>query len=61
VEPNSRLDGALDYLLKRWDSLTRFVEIPGALLDNNAAEKAPKLILRYRKSGYPLHASSHKI
>jgi transposase len=30
VEPNSRLGGAFDYLLKRWESLTRFLEIPGA-------------------------------
>jgi transposase len=35
VEPNSRLGGAFDYLLKRWKSLTRFLEIPGAPLDNN--------------------------
>ncbi len=50
VEPNSRLGGAFDYLLKRWDSLTRFLEIPGAPLDNNAAERALKLILRYRRN-----------
>ncbi len=50
VEPNSRLGGAFDYLLKRWDSLTRFLEIPGAPLDNNAAEQALKIILRYRKN-----------
>jgi hypothetical protein len=50
VEPNSRLGGAFDYLLKRWDSLTRFLEVPGAPLDNNTAERALKLILRYRKN-----------
>ena len=50
VEPNSRLGGAFDYLLKRWDSLTRFLEVPGAPLDNNAAERALKMILRYRKN-----------
>jgi transposase len=50
VEPNSRLGGAFDYLLKRWKSLTRFLEIPGAPLDNNAAERALKMILRYRKN-----------
>jgi transposase len=50
VEPNSRLGGAFDYLLKRWESLTRFLEIPGAPLDNNAAERALKMILRYRKN-----------
>ncbi len=50
VEPNSRLGGAFDYLLKRWDSLTRFLHIPGVPLDNNTAERALKLILRLRKN-----------
>ncbi len=50
VEPNSRLGGAFDYLLKRWDSLTRFLHIPGAPLDNNSAERALKMILRLRKN-----------
>jgi transposase len=50
VEPNSRLGGAFDYLLKRWDSLTRFLTVPGAPLDNNVAERALKIILRYRKN-----------
>jgi len=50
VEPNSRLGGAFDYLLKRWKALTRFLEIPGAPLDNNTAERALKMILRYRKN-----------
>jgi hypothetical protein len=50
VEPNSRLGGAFDYLLKRWDALTRFLAIPGAPLDNNVAERALKMILRYRKN-----------
>jgi hypothetical protein len=50
VEPNSRLGGAFDYLLKRWESLTRFLTVPGAPLDNNAAERALKMILRYRKN-----------
>jgi len=50
VEPNSRLGGAFNYLLKRWESLTRFLEVPGAPLDNNAAEQALKIILRLRKN-----------
>ena len=50
VEPNSRLGGAFDYLLKRWEALTRFLHIPGAPLDNNTAERALKMILRYRKN-----------
>lgn len=50
VEPNSRLGGAFEYLLKRWEALTRFLHIPGAPLDNNTAERALKIILRYRKN-----------
>jgi hypothetical protein len=40
VEPNSSLGGAFDYLLKRWKALTRFLHLPGAPLDNNAAYAA---------------------
>ena len=32
VEPNSRLGEAFNYLLKRWEALTRFLAIPGAPL-----------------------------
>ncbi len=58
VEPNSRLGGAFDYLLKRWAALTRFLEIPGAPLDNNVAEQALKIILRYRKNSL-FYANEH--
>jgi hypothetical protein len=58
VEPNSRLGGAFDYLLKRWKALTRFLHIPGAPLDNNAAERALKMILRYRKNSL-FYANEH--
>ena len=50
VEPNSRLGGAFEYLLKRWKALSRFLHIPGAPLDNNTAERALKIILRYRNN-----------
>ena len=50
VEPNSRLGGAFAYLLKHWEALTRFLHIPGAPLDNNCAEQALKMILRYRNN-----------
>ena len=36
VEPNSRLGGAFEYLLKRWKALTRFLHIPGAPLDKES-------------------------
>jgi transposase len=50
VEPNSRLGGAFAYLLKHWVGLTRFLHVPGAPLDNNLAEQALKLIVRYRNN-----------
>ena len=58
VEPNSRLGGAFEYLLKRWESLTRFLTVPGAPLDNNAAERALKMILRLRKNSL-FYANQH--
>jgi transposase len=50
VEPNSRLGQALNYMLKRWEALTGFLRIPGAPLDNNLAEQALKLSVRYRNN-----------
>jgi transposase len=58
VEPNSRLGRAFDYMLKRWEALTGFLRIPGAPLDNNLAEQALKLILRYRKNSL-FYANAH--
>ena len=58
MEPNSRLGGAFEYLLKRWKSLTRFLEVPGAPLDNNTAERALKMILRLRKNSL-FYANAH--
>ena len=40
VEPNSSLGKAISYLLKRWKRLTRFLEVPGAPLDNNICHAA---------------------
>jgi len=50
VEENSRLGGAYNYMLKRWDKLTRFLHIVGAPLDNNTAERAIKSLIRYRNN-----------
>ena len=58
VEPNSRLGGAFNYLLKRWEGLTRFLDVAGAPLDNNTAERALKMILRYRKNSL-FYANEH--
>jgi transposase len=50
VEPNSSLGKAISYMRTHWQSLTRFLSIPGAPLDNNLAERALKLFIRQRKN-----------
>lgn len=50
VEPNSGLGQALTYMLKRWGPLTRFLEVPGAPLDNNICEQALKMAILHRKN-----------
>ena len=52
VEPNSGLGEAILYTQKRWDRLTRFLQIPGAPLDNNAAERVLKKAILSRKNSY---------
>jgi transposase len=52
VEPNSSLGKAITYLLKRWKPLTRFLEVPGAPLDNNICEQMLKLAIMNRKNAY---------
>lgn len=50
VEPNSSLGQAISYLLKRWSSMTMFLRVPGAPLDNNICERALKMAIRHRKN-----------
>lgn len=50
VEPNSGLGEAIRYMLKRWETLTRFLSVPGAPLDNNTAERALKMAILHRKN-----------
>jgi len=50
VEPNSELGKAINYMLKRWENLTRFLEIAGAALDNNCCEEILKIPIRVRKN-----------
>ena len=38
------------YMQKHWETLTRFLSVPGAPLDNNLAERALKLFIRQRKN-----------
>jgi transposase len=50
VEPNSSLGKAMAYMQTHWETLTRFVQIAGAPLDNNLVERALKLFIRQRKN-----------
>src|SRR5262249_61140639 len=58
VEPNSSLGKAIAYLLGHWETLTRFLSVPGAPLDNNLAERALKLCIRQRKNSL-FYATEH--
>jgi hypothetical protein len=48
VEPNSALGEAISYMQTHWETLTRFLEIEGAPLDNNLVERVLKLFIRQR-------------
>jgi hypothetical protein len=50
VEPNSSLGKAIGYMQAHWETLTRFLSVPGAPIDNNLAERLLKLFLRQRKN-----------
>ena len=47
---NSALGKAMTYLLKRWESLTLFLRVPGAPLDNNICERSLKQAILHRKN-----------
>jgi hypothetical protein len=50
VEPNSGLGTAITYVLNHWTELTRFLHVPGAVLDNNICEQAIKMAICHRKN-----------
>jgi len=50
VLPNSSLGEAIQYLIKHWSGLTRFLTVASAPLDNNICEAALKLMIRIRKN-----------
>jgi len=50
VEPNSGLGQAYTYMLKRWETFTVFLRVPGAPLDNNICERALKRVILHRKN-----------
>ena len=39
-------------MLKRWEELTRFLQVPGVPLDNNICERALKQAILHRKNAY---------
>ena len=50
IEPNSALGGAVAYLLERWSTLTMFLKVPGAPIDNNETERLLKNAIMHRKN-----------
>ena len=64
VEPNSSLGHAMVSMQNHWETLTRFLQIEGAPLDNNLVERALKLFIRQRnnslffKSEYSAYVAS---
>lgn len=50
VEPNESLGKAINYMLKHWQKLTRFLQVPGALIHNNDTERALKIAIRGRNT-----------
>jgi len=52
VEPNSGLGKAIKYTRKHWESLTLFLRVAGAPLDNNICERALKKVILHRKNSY---------
>jgi hypothetical protein len=58
VEPNSSLGKAIAYMQGPWETLTRFLAIEGAPLDNNLVERALKLFIRQRKNSL-FYATEH--
>jgi hypothetical protein len=50
VEPNSGLGKAICYMLRHWEKLTRFLQLPGAPLDNNLCERALMHAIPHRKN-----------
>jgi transposase len=58
VEPNSSRGKAFQYLLNHWHTLTQFLRVPGAPLDNNTVERALKLMIRQRRNSL-FYASTH--
>jgi transposase len=61
VEPNSALGKAIAYMRRYWETLTRFLHLEQAPLENNLVERALKLFIRQRKNSlfYKSEHSAH--
>jgi transposase len=58
VLPESGLGKAYQYMLNRWEGLTRFLDDPRIPLDNNAAERALRAVVVGRKNHYGSHSEN---
>lgn len=59
VEPHSALGKAISYMQGHWETLTRFLQVPGAPLENNGVERALKLFIRQGKNAL-FFATKHR-
>jgi hypothetical protein len=50
VEPNSARGKAITYMRTHWQTLTQFLTVKGAPIDNNLAERVLTLFIRQRKN-----------
>ena len=50
IEPNSGLGAGVGYMLDRWETLTTFLKVAGAPLDNNESERLLKAAILLRKN-----------
>ncbi|CDZ76806.1 Transposase [Legionella massiliensis] len=50
IEPNESLGKAINYMLKHWDKLTRFLSVSGAPVHNNNMEQGLKIPIRGRNN-----------
>jgi transposase len=58
IEPNSSLGKAIVSMQGHWETLTRFLSVPSAPLDNNLVERALQLFIRQRKNSL-FYATEH--
>ena len=58
IEPNSGLGAGVGYMLDRWETLTTFLKVAGAPLDNNESERLLKAAILHRKNS--LHCKTQR-